>query len=86
MGKLQKIPYSATFWDNATVNTVVRILGAPKELYEDKKYFKLFDVWGSRGKAVNSAERARKAGWNVRMKPRIKHGKPVVWLLYRRRK
>ena len=86
MSKLQKTPYSATFWDNATVNAVVRILGVPKELYEDKKYFRLFDVWGSKTKALDSAERARKAGWNVRMNPRIRHGKPIVWLLYRRRK
>ena len=85
MGKLQKTPYSPEFWDKATVNAVVRILDAPKEIYEDKKYFRLFDVWGSKTKASDSVDRARKAGWNVRMKPRIKHGKPVVWLLYRRR-
>lgn len=57
----------------------------PKTISIEGKTYTLFDMWNSARQATISRKKARKEGWNVRTKVRVKHGEPHIWLLYRRR-
>ena len=60
-------------------------LKIPKTISIEGKTYTLFDMWNSARQATIAIDKAKKEGWNVRTKVRVRHGEAHVWLLYRRR-